>query len=140
MNLAVRWFAQLEKRIAPLITELVSSRREPTEAEKTGLAVFMGTMCTRTPLGRRLGDERFGPATSQMLKRVAADPIEFREIHFSVDPRFRDREDGERIEQLRQDILSGKALEKRDDFRLASIIEVGITVGEVLCKMGWRFS
>jgi hypothetical protein len=57
-----------------------------------------------------------------------------------MDPRFRDREDEERIEQVRQDILSGKALEKRDDFRLASIIEVGITVGEVLCEMGWRFS
>lgn len=53
-----RWFAQLENRIAPLITELVSSRREPTEAEKTRLAVFMGTMCTRTPLARQLGDER----------------------------------------------------------------------------------
>jgi hypothetical protein len=90
-------------------------------------------MCTRTPLGRQLGDERFGPATSQMLKRVAADPIEFREIYFSMDPRFRDREDEERIEQVRQDILFGKtdALEKRDDFRLASIIEVGITVGEL---------
>jgi hypothetical protein len=57
-----------------------------------------------------------------------------------MDPRFRDREDEERIEQVRQDILSGKALEKRDDFRLAPIIEVGITVGEVLCEMGWRFS
>jgi hypothetical protein len=41
-----------------------------------------------------------------MLKRVAADPIEFREIYFSMDPRFRDREDEERIEQVRQDILS----------------------------------
>jgi hypothetical protein len=99
-------------------------------------------MCTRTPLGRQLGDERFGPATSQMLKRVAADPIEFREIYFSMDPRFRDREDEERIEQVRQDILFGNtdALEKRDDFRLASIIEVGITVGEVLCEIGWRCS
>ena len=63
-------------------------------------------MCTRAPLGRQLGDERFGPATSQMLKRVAANPIEFREIYFSMDPRFRDREDEERIEQVRQDILS----------------------------------
>jgi hypothetical protein len=59
-------------------------------------------MCTRTPLGRQLGDERFGPATSQMLKRVAADPIEFREIYFSMNPRFRDREDEERIEQVRK--------------------------------------
>jgi hypothetical protein len=63
-------------------------------------------MCTRTPLGRQLGDERFGPATSQMLKRVAADPIEFREIYFSMDPRFHDREDEARIEHVRQDILS----------------------------------
>jgi hypothetical protein len=31
------------------------------------------------------------------------------------------------------------ALEAGDHFRLASIIEVGITVGEVLCEMGWRF-
>ena len=49
------------------------------------------------PLGRQLGDERFG---------VAADPIEFREIYFSMGPRFRDGEDVERIEQVRQDILS----------------------------------
>jgi hypothetical protein len=28
-----RWFAQLEKRIAPLITQPASSRREPTEAD-----------------------------------------------------------------------------------------------------------
>ena len=54
-----RWSAQLEKRIAQLITELVSSKREPAGAEKTCLAVFMGTMYTRTPLGRQLGDERF---------------------------------------------------------------------------------
>src|SRR6266851_10448708 len=40
-------------------TELVSSKREPTGTEKTCLAVFMGTMYTRTPLGRQLGDERF---------------------------------------------------------------------------------
>ena len=76
-------------------------------------------MCTRTPLGRQLGDERFGPATSQMLKRVAADPIEFREIYFSVDPRFRDREDEERIEQVRKTFfLPGEtdALEKGDGF------------------------
>ena len=63
-------------------------------------------MNTRTPLRRRLGDERFGPATSQMLKRVPADSIEFREIYFSMDPRFRERENEERIEQVRQDILS----------------------------------
>src|SRR5205807_9641226 len=44
---------------AQLITELISSKREPTGAEKTCLAVFMGTMYTRTPLGRQLGDERF---------------------------------------------------------------------------------
>ena len=29
------WLAQLEKRIAPLITDLVTSRREPTDAERT---------------------------------------------------------------------------------------------------------
>lgn len=45
------------------------------------------------------------------------------------------------IDQVWQGILSGKtdALEAGDHFRLASIIEVGITVGEVLCEMGWRF-
>lgn len=136
-----RWFAGLETRIAPLITDLIRTKRKPTEAERTCLAVFMGTMYTRTPLGRRLSDERFGPATSEMLKRVAADPIEFRELYASMDARFREREDEETIEQVRQDILSGKsdALEEKDDFRLASIIEVGITVSEVLFEMGWRF-
>ena len=60
-------------------------------------------MCTRTPLGRQLGDERFGPATSQMLKRVAANPIEFREIYFSMS-------------------RETDALEKRDDFLPAKIM------------------
>ena len=76
-----------------------------------------------------------------MLKRVAADAIEFRELYFSMDPRFRDWEHEKTIDQVWQGILSGKtdALEAGDHFRLASIIEVGITVGEVLCEMGWRF-
>jgi len=76
-----------------------------------------------------------------MLKRVAADAIEFRELYFSMDPRFRDWEHEKTIDEVWQGILSGKtdALEAGDHFRLASIIEVGITVGEVLCEMGWRF-
>src|SRR6267378_4074242 len=49
-----RWFAGLETRIAPLIADIVSCKRQPTEAERTCLAVFMGTMYTRTPLGRQL--------------------------------------------------------------------------------------
>lgn len=136
-----RWFAGLETRIAPLIADIVTCKRGPTDAEKTCLAAFMGTMYTRTPLGRQLSDERFGPATSQMLKRVATDPDEFRKLYFTMDARFRPQDDDETIEQVRLDILSGKndALEERGDFRLDSIIEVGITVGEVLFEMGWQF-
>src|SRR6266550_3785293 len=98
--------------------------------------------CTRgLPWGDNSATSVFRPATSQMLKRVAADAIEFRELYFSMDPRFRDWEHEKTIDQVWQGILSGKtdALEAGDHFRLASIIEVGITVGEVLCEMGWRF-
>ena len=132
------WFARMEQRIAPLLADLATSKREPTAAERTCLAAFMGTMYTRTPLGRQMSDERFGPATSQMLKRAAADPVEFRKLYFSVETGAPDEETAE---QVRQDILSGRsdALEEREDFRLASIIHVGVTVGEVLCEMGWQF-
>jgi len=63
-----------------------------------------------------------------MLKRVAADAIEFRELYFSMDPRFRDWEHEKTIDQVWEGILSGKtdALEAGDHFRRASIIEVGI--------------
>ena len=41
-----------------------------------------------------------------MLKRVAADAIEFRELYFSMDPRFRDWEHEKTIDQVWQGILS----------------------------------
>jgi hypothetical protein len=52
-----------------------------------------------------------------MLKRVAANSIEFREIYFSMDPRFREREGENRTSAARHS-FSGRtdALEKRDDF------------------------
>jgi hypothetical protein len=132
------WFSRLEDKIAPIISDLAVARREPTPDEEAWLALFMGTMYTRTPLGRRLSDEKFGPATAQMLKEAAGDPEKFREAYLSVDTGFPDEETAE---QVRQDILSGRgeALGSRDDFKLASIIEVGKTVADVLLTMGWRF-
>jgi hypothetical protein len=41
-----------------------------------------------------------------MLKRVAADPIEFREIYFSMDPRFASGKMRRESNKLPQDILS----------------------------------
>lgn len=99
------WFSRLEDKIAPIISNLPVTKREPTPDEEAWLALFMGPMYTRTPLGRRLSDEKFGPATAQMLKEAAADPENFREIYVSVDTGFPDEETAE---QVRRDILSGR--------------------------------
>jgi hypothetical protein len=132
------WFARLEHQIAQIIPDLTASKREPSTDERTWLALFMGTMYTRTPLGRQLSDERFGPATTRMLKEVAADPIEFRKLYISMDIGF---PGDDTAEEVRQDILAGRSdtLEQRPDFRLASIIGIGEAVAEVLLGMGWRF-
>lgn len=133
-----KWFADLEHTLAQVIRDVTSSKREPTEEERTRLALFMGTMYTRTPLGRRLSDEKFGPATSRVMKEVAADPDEFRKHYFSMDT---DSPDPEIAEEVRQGILAGRsdALEELPEFKLESIIEVGESVAKVLLQMGWRF-
>ncbi len=62
-----------------------------------------------------------------MLKRVAADAIEFRELYFSMDPRFRDWEHEKTIDQVWQGILSGKtdALEAGDHFASLRSLKFG---------------
>lgn len=132
------WLANLESRVAPLIPDLVKSKREPIENEKISLAVFMGTMFTRTPFGMLLGDKVFGPATTKMLKRTASDPDAFYKLYESIETGFPGKQ---AAEQVRQDVLAGKGeeLEEQRGFRLASMLHVGIDVAEVLCEMGWQF-
>ncbi len=132
------WFARLEGQVSSIIPELVRLRREPTGPEREWLALFMGTMQTRTPMGRRLSDERFGPATSRLMKEAAADPARFRELCVTMQA---DIPDAEMAEEVRKDILAGRGedLEARPDFKLASIVEVGQIVADVLMEMGWRF-
>jgi hypothetical protein len=132
------WFGQLEKQVAPIIGDLKTSKREPSPQERGCLATFMGTMYTRTPLGRQLSEERFGPATLRMLKNAAADALEFRRLYESVDAGPADEQT---VEQVRQDVLLGRsdALEARADFRLASVIQTGLVVARILLEMGWQF-
>src|ERR1700693_1087450 len=98
----------------------------------------MGTLYTRTPLGRRLDDRIFGPAVTKRIKSVANDPDAFYKLYaeFDTEPFSQ-----EVAEQARQEVLSGKSdeLEASDSFRLASMIQVGIQYGKVLSEMDWQF-
>lgn len=132
------WLANLESRIAPLISDLVKNKREPNKNEKICLSVFIGTMFTRTPFGMLLSDKVFGPATTKMLKRTASDPNNFYKLYESLHTGHPGKV---AAEQVRQEVLAGKGeeLEGNRKFQLASMIRVGIHVAEVLCDMGWLF-
>ena len=133
------WFSNLEDAVAPLIADLVLTKRGPTQSERVRLAVFMGTLYTRTPLGRQLDDSIFAPAVTTRIKSVANDPDAFYKLYaeFDAEPSSR-----ELAEQARQEVLSGKSdeLEASEPFRLASMIQVGIQYGEVLTEMDWQFT
>lgn len=132
------WLSNLEAAVAPLIAVLVQSKRGPTPSERVSLAVFMGTLYTRTPLGRQLDECIVAPALTKRLKSVANNPAAFYKLYAEFNAEASSRE---LAEQARQEVLSGKsdALEASEPFRLASMIQVGIQYGEVLSGMDWQF-
>jgi len=141
---AEKWLGDLEDQVAPIITTLVNERRDLTETEKSWLALFAGIMQTRTPAGRRLSENRIDPFVNKIMKEKAADPSAFREfLEETFDPMYMpgfDIDNPQQVEQLRQEILSGKSEEisKDPQFELASMIEVGKKVGSVLFEMNWQ--
>lgn len=132
------WFSNLEGAVAPLIADLVRTKREPTPKERLRLSVFMGTLYTRTPIGRQLDERLFAPAVTTRIKNAANDPEEFYKLYaeFNTQPSSPDE-----VEETRQDVLSGRSdeLEASEPFRLASMIQVGIQYGEILYGMDWQF-
>jgi len=132
------WFSNLEGAVAPLIADLVSTKREPTPNERLRLSIFMGTLYTRTPLGRQLDEDIFAPAVAKQIKSVAHDAEAYYKLYAEFNPQSDSRE---LAEQARQEVLSGRSdeLEVSDHFRLSSMIHVGIGYGEVLSAMNWQF-
>jgi hypothetical protein len=132
------WFAKLEDTVAPVIADLMQGKRGPTSSERGCLAVFMGTLYTRTPLGRQLDDKIYAPAATRKMKSAANDPEAFYKLYAEFDDGPSSRE---LAEQARQEVLSGRSdeLGASKPFRLASIVQVGIQYGDVLSGMGWQF-
>jgi hypothetical protein len=71
--------------------------------------------------------------TTRQLMRAASDPDAFYKLYESIETSFPGKE---AAEQARQDVLAGKGeeLERQRDFRLASMLQVGNDVAEVLCN------
>lgn len=133
------WFAKLEAEVAPILAAVIQNARELTDSEKLVLSLFIGTMQTRTPAGRFLAESRIDPFAAKTMRRAANDPEGFRafvqenDLAPQGDPSFP-------LEQLRQEILAGRCeeLTTRDDFKLASIVEVGKMIGEILRNRAWQ--
>lgn len=132
------WLANLEAAVAPLIADLVQGKRGPNPNERLRLAAFIGTLFTRTPMGRQLDESLFAPAVRKRIKSLANDPEASYKLYAEFNPEPSSRE---LAEQARQEVLSGKSdeLEADEPFRLASMIQVGIQYGEVLLEMDWQF-
>ena len=133
------WLGKVEEQVAPIIASLAKDKRRITDAEKEGLALFVGTMQMRTPTGRYLSEMRIDPFVTNVMKEAAADPAKFRSF---VEENYQlPAEDvGFDLEEVRRDILAGRGEEiaERDDVKLASIIEVGKRVAQVLFDMNWQ--
>jgi hypothetical protein len=132
------WFGDLEAQVSPIIARLTRDRRHVTDPEKETLALFVGTMQMRTPAGRWLSENRITPLVSRIMKEAAGDPLSFRSF-IADNSSHSDYEESE-LEQIRQDILTGRAdaVSARKDLELLSIIEVGRKVADVLLEMNWQ--
>jgi hypothetical protein len=131
------WLANLENQVAPIIARLMRDRRQPGNAEREWLALFVGTMQTRTPAGRWLSENRVSRLAMQLIKEAAADPDKFRKF---VDENGGLPEEDFDIEHVRGEILSDhhEVLSGSRDLNLLSIAAVGQMVARVLLGMNWQ--
>jgi hypothetical protein len=134
---AEQWFANLENDVAPIIASLEKDRRHVTKSEKELLALFLGTMQMRTPAGRYLSENRIDPFAKQMLRVAAGDAETFRTF---VEENDLLPYEGVDAEEIRQGILAGHAesLYSREALNLASIIEIGKMVAQMLIERNWQ--
>ena len=139
-----QWFSELEQNVSPIIDSLMKDRRNVTEAEKAWLALFAGTMQTRTPANRRLSTKRIDPLVTKIMHDAATDTATFqRFVNENSDQTYMgnfDVSDTEQVEALRQAILSGRSDEISHDpnYELFSLVEVGKKVGALLFEMNWQ--
>lgn len=134
---AEEWFARLESEVAPILERLRKRDHVLTPDERDWLAVFVGTMYTRTPAGRRWQDERVAPAASQYITEAAANPDAFASLFHEVyDP----NEFQVDVESIRKDILEGKleTFAKRPDLNITAMVEVGRRMAKVLMQLDWQ--
>jgi len=105
--------------------------------EREWIALFVGTMSTRTPSGRALMDNRIGPAVVRLMKEAAKDASEFAALCRKIDLLAEGEVD---LEEVRNDFLTDRASEicERPDFKVASVIEVGRMEAEVLLGFDWQ--
>lgn len=129
------WLAGVEENTARIIRNLT----DPLGEEDRGwLALFVGTMFTRTPLGREILDTRVGPAADRFIVEAAQDPHKFRKLISDLRP----PEDMEwvDVEEFRRAILDGRldVLCQTIEHSLDSVVYVGAVCGEELLKMDWQ--
>ncbi len=134
---AEQWLATVERNVAPIVKRLRDVGYVLTPPEKEWVAIFVGTMHTRTPAGRTLLDTRVGPAASRAIKEAAKDLDEFRSLCESINMPVPPEID---LEEVRNEILEGRGdiISERPDFKLASLIHVGRMEAEVLLGLDWQ--
>lgn len=132
------WFGKLEEQVAPIIARLQTDRRHVTEPEREWLALFVGTMHTRTPAQRRLSETRTEPFARQLMKEAAANIEQFRKF-VEENPPLMYEQDFD-IEEVRQAILAGRGddLAAREDYQLTSMIAIGKLEAELLLNLNWQ--
>jgi len=107
--------------------------------DRQWLALFVGTMFTRTPTGRTILDTRAGPAVERIITQAAQHPDEFRRLLYEItDP---EEIAGVDVEEARQRILSGAhvGFNSSAELSLASVIHVGWMSAAELLKLDWQF-
>jgi hypothetical protein len=128
----------IEENAARIMRNLNWKKSFLPEQDRQWLALFVGTLFTRTRMGRAILDTRSGPAAEQQILDAAQDPERFRTLLSDCPPDFTTNVD---IEDVRMRILGGRlsAIGRSADFSAISVLYVGSMCGEELLKMDWQF-
>jgi hypothetical protein len=128
------WLSGVEENAARVIRNPIPPF---TEEDRGWLALFVGTLFTRTPLGREINDTRVGPAVDRFITTAAQDPDRFVKFISDLKP---DEMQGIDPEEVRLRILEGRAEElcQTLEHKLACVAYVGAMCGEELLKKDWQ--
>lgn len=129
-----QWLSGVEENAARIIRKPVLPF---SEEDRSWLALFIGTLFTRTPLGREINDTRVGPAADRFIVNAAQDPDKFRKL--IADLKI-DEMEGVDVEAVRRRILEGRTddLRQTPEHQLECIAHVGAMCGEELFKKDWQ--